>query len=293
MKNAHRTFVLTLLVISFFGACKRTQVDPTGIPDTPDSLLPSRDDVLALGNPTNASTDPSSERNYLMKKSSLVLSYNKSTGTPNWVAWHLSKAWKGHHLLNGTLAADPALPSGWPSVLPTDYTNNGFERLMLCPPSDRDSLAADLAPTYLMTNVLPAAPAVVRGPWAGFENYCRKLLNDGYELYIYAGGSGQGGTGDQGTAQSIAKGKIAVPQALWKVVLVLPVGTQDLKRVSAAARTIAVWIPNNNASGNTSWTNFRTSVDQIESRTSTDFFSAVPVDIQRIIEASADVITVN
>ncbi|WP_083882540.1 DNA/RNA non-specific endonuclease [Fibrisoma limi] len=55
------------------------------------------------------------------------------------------------------------------------------------------------------------------------EEYCRKLVSEGNELYIIAGTWGKGGEGDNGSAQTIVGSKLTVPAALWKMIVVLPV----------------------------------------------------------------------
>ncbi len=55
----------------------------------------SPDIHLAMGNPTNATTDVLVPDNYLMQKPGIALSYNRDKGTPNWVSWHLSDQWYG------------------------------------------------------------------------------------------------------------------------------------------------------------------------------------------------------
>ena len=68
----------SLLVASFLlvSACKQPSVDP--VPG--GSVLPTRDSNLALGNPTQASSN--SADNYLMDKGTFVLSYNASAAFP-------------------------------------------------------------------------------------------------------------------------------------------------------------------------------------------------------------------
>ncbi|HNU58055.1 MAG TPA: DNA/RNA non-specific endonuclease, partial [Flavobacteriales bacterium] len=61
--------------------------------------------------------------------------------------------------------------------------------------------------------------------WFQLEAFARDVMGDGNELYIVAGGYGEGGTGDQGgTTTAIANGSIAVPARYWKVLLILPDG---------------------------------------------------------------------
>jgi endonuclease G, mitochondrial len=68
---------------------------------------------------------------------------------------------------------------------------------------------------------------------------------------------------------------------------VLPVGSNDVSRVTATTRTIAVVIPNSGSIG-TDWKAYRVSVDQVEAITGYDFFSNVPTPIQNVIEANVD-----
>ncbi len=109
---------------------------------------------------------------------------------------------------------------------------------------------------------------------------------------MIAGTFGRGGTGDNGTAQTLASGKLTVSEAMWKVIVVLPVGSNDVSRVNAQTRVIAVWMPNNNMVGDEKWANYRVSVDEIEQQTGYDLLSNVPESLQRVIESGADKVVV-
>ena len=141
-----------------------------------------------------------------------------------------------------------------------------------------------------MTNMMPQAPNNNQGPWEELESYCRTLVNQGNELYIIAGGAGVGGSGSNGgTTNTIANGNVTVPAVTWKVIIVLPVGTDDVDRVYKTTRTIAVIMPNTQAIGiNTPWRNFRTSINRVEGLTGFNFFSNVRPQIQNIIERHVD-----
>jgi DNA/RNA endonuclease G (NUC1) len=245
---------------------------------------------LTMGNPSNAVVDINQPDNYLMEKACYALSYNRDKGTPNWVSWHLDNNWYGTLTRFDTFRADPAVPSDWYRVEGFDYSGSGFDRGHMTPNSDRDN--QNRIPinqeTYLMSNMVPQAPDNNQGPWAAFEGYLRTLTDAGNEVYIVSGPLGVGGTGSNGFATTVANGHVTVPAYTWKVVLVLPSGSDDLTRVTAATRTIAIKMPNVQGIRNDDWHNYLTTVDNIESLTGYDFFANVPDQIENAIEAGTD-----
>ena len=68
----------------------------------------------------------------------------------------------------------------------------------------------------------------------------------------------------------------------------IPDGDNDVSRVNAQTRVIAVLMPNQQGIRANDWKSYRVSVDQIEALTGYDFFSNVSVDIQSIIESRVD-----
>ncbi|MFT2007644.1 DNA/RNA non-specific endonuclease [Pontibacter sp. 13R65] len=245
---------------------------------------PTQDAHLALGNPSGAGT---SFENYLLEKPQYSLSYNNYRGTPNWVSWHLSSAWIGDAPRQDNFRADNTLPANFYKVVTTDYTGSGFDRGHNCPSADRTLTAEDNSSTFLMTNMMPQAPNNNQRTWASLESYCRKLVDEGNELYIIMGSYGKGGEGSNGFKQTIANGKITVPNRIWKVIVVLPIGIDDVNRVTTETRVIAVDTPNFNTV-NSSWANYRTTVDAIEAKTGYDLLSNVSVAVQAVIEARVD-----
>ena len=86
---------------------------------------------------------------------------------------------------------------------------------------------------------------------------------------------------------TLDNGRVTVPARCWKVVVILPIGTDDATRVTTNTRVIAIDTPNDNGIS-TIWGTYRTSVDAIEAATGLDILSAVPASIQQTIEARTD-----
>ncbi|KAB2878478.1 DNA/RNA non-specific endonuclease [bacterium] len=233
---------------------------------------------LALGNPSNAAAVIDSTKNYLMEKPQYALSYNSSTGRPNWVSWHLNSSWLGDVPRQDNFRVDDSLPSVWYHVNENDFSGSGYDRGHLCPSGDRTATEADNSETFLMTNMIPQAPDNNQGPWANLENYCRDLAAEGKELFIISGGYGSNGT--------VAARHVSVPARSWKVIVVM--NEPGISDITTTTRVIAIDMPNVNGIRNDDWKNYRVSVDQIEAATGYNFLSNVPVSIQAVIESVID-----
>jgi endonuclease G len=235
-----------------------------------------------MGNPSGSVDSVSYSSNYLMIKPQYVISYNRDRGIPNWVAWHLDNTWLGSVPRKDTFRPDSTLPADWYHVKKSSYNRSGYARGHHCPSADRTNTIEDNSATFLMTNMMPQAANNNSGPWEKLEKYCRNLVKQGKELYIYAGGYGSQGT--------IDNGHITVPSHTWKVILVLDNGDNDLSRVTTTTRLIGVDMPNSNDQiiRTDDWKNYRICVDSIEARTGLDVFSNVPVSIQAVIESVTD-----
>ncbi|MBC7921862.1 MAG: DNA/RNA non-specific endonuclease [Ferruginibacter sp.] len=284
--------LLLLPALLWLTACDQPAVEPTPVTTSAGARVaaaPTRDDHLALGNPSGATASSVFPTNYLLVKPQYSGSYHQAKGTANWVSWHLSQAWLGSTNRQDNFRPDASLPAGWYRVTPADYVGSGFDRGHLCPSGDRTGTAGDNSATFLMTNMVPQAPNNNQRIWEQLESYCRSLAKAGNELYIVAGPSGSGGSGSNGgTTRTLASGKVTVPASVWKVVVVLPVGSGDPGRVSPSTRVIAVRMPNTQSVSTRGWEYYRTSVDELERLTGYDFLSRVPVSVQAVVEARVD-----
>ncbi|MEO6489531.1 MAG: DNA/RNA non-specific endonuclease, partial [Ferruginibacter sp.] len=254
-----------------------------------NSSTATRDNNLSMGNISSAITSTANPDNYLLERSQYTLSYNNSRGSANWVSWQLNTAWKGSIPRCDCFMPDTDLPASFFKATTTDYSGTGFDRGHLCPSDDRDLTSDDNAATFLMDNIIPQAPNLNQVPWSNLENYCRTLIGNGYELFIMAGGYGNGGTGSMGgVTNTIGLGQITVPARNWKVIVVLTVGSNDAMRVSAGTRVIAVDMPNTQTASSQSWGSYRVSVNALQGILGYDFLSNVSPAIQNVIESTVD-----
>lgn len=241
----------------------------------PTAVNTSTSRHLTLGNPSNAVADPAQPNNYLIEREAYALAYQRDSGIARWVSWHLtltdfSPAQTDRY--SGNFIVDPTISAlGWPYATHSDYTNTGYDRGHLTPSGDR--LSSDLVQreTFYLANIVPQAPDNNQGPWRLLEEHTRNRVRAGNEAYVIGGTIGSNGT--------IGNGKIVVPAELWKVVVVLPEGDNDLTRITAETEVVAVIMPNINGLSN-DWTEYRSSIACIEQRTGLDLLSNVAPEIQ-------------
>ncbi len=167
---------------------------------------------MLLGNPSAASSSFTDRDNYLMVKPYYALSYNSSTGCPNWVSWQVIEADLGTAPRKQVFDADVTLPAGMYAVTQHDYTGSGFDRGHMCPHSDRAANEEMSFATFVMSNIIPQAPNVNRKAWAQFEMYCRELVSREHDhLYITSGPDGRGGAGAKDFAIQSARDASSSP----------------------------------------------------------------------------------
>ncbi len=246
------------------------------IPNTqnPD---PEQADNLLLGNPSGATSDPANTSNYLLTRPEFATGYNAQRGTPTWTSWHVGPADLSHAApRQNDFRPDPALPRQFYAVTPRSYARSGFDKGHNCPSADRSSSLDANSATFLMSNMVPQAPHNNQQTWAHLEEYTRAQVDAGQEAYVLMGCYGRGGTGSAGPVQTLDEGRVTVPARLWKVVVFLPNGPNDLQRIAAGqARVVAIDTPNDNALS-PDWKQYQTTITKIEEATGLDLLSALP-----------------
>jgi len=260
----------------------------TGGGTTPGGGTAGDDSHLLLGNPNGAVANITSPNNYLMDQTYYTIAYNRDRGTPNWVSWHIKSSDIGSTSRTNDFRADSALPSGWYQVQNSSYSGSGFDRGHNCPSGDRTSSTVANSSTFLMTNMIPQAPNNNQQTWEGLESYTRSLVSAGNEVYVIAGSYGTGGTGSNGgVTNTINNGNVTVPSNVWKIIVVLPNGNNDISRITSTTRVIAINTPNTNTI-NSDWKTYRTSVNSIETATGYSFFASIPATIRTALKQNVD-----
>ena len=256
---------------------------PPPPPPPPDPGTPGADISVhtSLGLPGPASTGD--WKHYLSVKSQYVVSYNSARKIPNWVSWELNSSYLGSAARQNDYRVDGTLPSGMPQASLADYSGSGWDRGHMCPSGDRTRSSTANSQTFYLTNMLPQASENNGGPWDKLETYGRTLAGAGKELFIVAGGVVNGGEGTIGNG-------VVVPEATFKVVVVLDSAGQGAADVTTHTRVIAVMMPNDNADidAGDNWRSYRVSVDDVEAATGLDFLSDVAPSVEGTIEARVD-----
>jgi endonuclease G len=235
---------------------------------------------LALGNPSGATSSSAQPTNYLITRDQYALAYNRDRGIPAWASWHLDESDMGSvERYAGQFISDTSLPAGWYQVRHGDYSGSGYDRGHMVPSADRTASPEDNTATFILTNIVPQAPANNQGAWADLENHIRDLVRDGNEAYIIAG--------PQGQIDTLAGGALAVPAAVWKIAVVLPAGANDLARIDAETTVIAVLMPNDDSVEGQRWDAYLTSVGCIEALTGLNLLDALPDPVERALAGDA------
>ncbi len=237
---------------------------------------------MLLGNPSNAVTDATVKNNYLIVRDQHAISYNDAKGQPNWVSWNLTSEDRGSSGRTDAWSEDPLLPAGFYRVQPNDYNDPGLSRGHMCPSADRTVTANDNTFTFLMSNMVPQTSHNNGGVWNNFEMYERDLATAGNEVLLISGPSGFNGS-------RIASGKAEIPAYVWKIAVVVPVGSAPItERITTSTRVIALKVPNVTSGLSSDWHTYLTSVNQIQQDTGFTFFTALPPATAAVLRTMID-----
>ena len=239
-------------------------------------------DQALLGLPSGA--DLVSINDHLIVRNDVVLSYSSSRKAPNWVSWRVRPDDLGPSpRSDDKWRSDPSLPARFGFITFHDYEHSGFDPGHMLPSADRTSTRRENERTYVTSNTVPQSFNNNRGPWAKLEMFTRdRVKYEGLEAHVLAGpiyGKNPLTIGDA----------VPVPNAVWKVVFLLPRGG-TLADVTAETRVISVIIPNNDidVSEAMSFESFISTPEEIERRTGLRFFTSLPTPLANALRVKRD-----
>lgn len=206
----------------------------------------------------------------IIRRKAYILSYNKNTKIPNWVAWHLtSEHTDGVYKRVNTYFEDNEVP--FPKATDADYHGSGWTHGHMCPAGDNKWDMEAMRESNILTNICPQDGNLNTGLWNRIEQDCRKWAKKYGDVYVVCGPILL-----KGEHSKIGKNKIVVPEAFFKVIL----------RLNPEPKAIGYIIKNNDGSKKRDF--YVNTIDEVERITSIDFFPSLPDEIENVVESNSN-----
>ena len=278
-----RKYWLLLMLTAFVLSCRNGKVDEAQVAagQTSTTFYQTRPDeaartevqkvkVITLYEQPAPLTDRPEQ---ILKRRGYTTSYNTKSKTPNWVAWHLTKAhtYGDNQRKNEVFFEDETIERGLRAT-DNDYYNSRYDRGHMCPAGDNKWDAQAMRESFLFTNICPQNHGLNKYEWNDLEILCRDWAREYGAIDIVCGPVFPS-TGEQKT---IGRNKVWVPEAFFKVILCRqgkPKAIGFIYRNEGVKQTMEEALR---------------SVDEIEALTGIDFFPALDDDTENRIEAEAD-----
>lgn len=203
-------------------------------------------------------------------KTSYIVSYNKDTKIPNWVAWHLTaEHTDGPYKRMSNFYEEESVAS--PRATIDDYRASGWSRGHMCPAGDNKWNETAMYESFSLVNVCPQNASLNSGLWNSLEIDCRRWAKQYGDIYIVCGPVFL-----NREHETIGVNNVFVSEAFFKVVLCL----------NGAPKGLGVIV--RNTDGNRKRDLYYNSIDQVERITGYDFFPALPDELEDSIESEVD-----
>ena len=209
----------------------------------------------------------------ILERVGYTTSYNEQTKTPNWVAWHLTKAhtYGKNQRKNEVFAEDEDIAKGRRATN-MDYYNSRYDRGHMCPAGDNKWDKQAMTQSFLFTNVCPQNHGLNKYEWNDLEILCREWARKYGSVDIVCGPLYEKGA----TPRTIGKNKVRVPDGFFKVVL------------CRQGKPKAIGFVYSNAGEKTKMTDAVRTVDEIERLTGIDFFPSLDDQTEARVEAHSN-----
>ena len=242
--------------------------DETGVEEEPEAHIEPAvsDSIFEICKPSPLS----GVSEQIIKKKAYIVSYNKDTRIPNWVAWHLTSDHSDGSIgRSNAFYEDEEVPV--PRATSEDYRGSGWSRGHMCPAGDNKWDVEAMNQSFSLINVCPQDASLNSGLWNSIEIDCRNWAKRFQDIYIICGPVFYKQEHEQ-----IGNNKVYVPEAFFKVVLCL----------NGEPKGMGFVVKNN--AGTKKKDLYYNSIDQIERITGIDFFPILPDDLENEIESKLD-----
>lgn len=209
----------------------------------------------------------------IISKRTYVVSYNKETMMPNWVAWQLTgEHTDGPYGRLSNFYEEEDVPS--PRATLEDYRGSGWSRGHMCPAGDNKWDEKAMYDSFSLVNVCPQNASLNSGLWNSIEISCRKWAKAHGSLYIVCGPI----FFKSQEHERIGANQIPVPEAFFKVILCVDSSTP--KGIGFICR---------NTDGNRKKDFYVNSIRQVERVTGYSFFPNLSDSIRNIVYDMDDI----
>lgn len=209
----------------------------------------------------------------ILTRKAYVVSYNRDSRQPNWVAWKLTAAHTDGPVSRPVTAwhDDKEVPQ--PRAYYQDYRGTDWDRGHMCPAGDNKWDSVAMYESFLMTNACPQNKSLNSGIWNQIEMDCRKWADKYGEIYIVCGPIFFNREHD-----SIGLHCIPVPEAFFKVIADL--NPEHPKGIGYICR---------NTEGNRKKDLYVNSINEVERITGFTFFPNLDKKIEAAVKNTADI----
>ena len=196
------------------------------------------------------------------------LLYNETCEQAKWVAYELTKE-ETNNIFKRTnkFKPDPAVQTG--TANDNDYAGSGYDKGHLAPAADMGWSSTTMAESFYYSNMSPQLPGFNRGIWKRLEELVRSWAIEYNSVYIVTGPVLTDGL------PSIGANKVSIPRYYYKVIL---------DYTEPGIKGIGFIIPNTSSSE--PMYNYAVTIDSVEKFTGIDFYPALPVKQEKLIEST-------
>ncbi len=278
VKNFLKEYWLSIAVISFMAViiiCS-SNVSLTNLAENSNkatqlSSLSSSVELPVISDEIDIPALQADDQGQLLYRKGYIVSYNKETKLPNWVAWHLTSDHLADKVRRPGSAFHEDLSVPKPRATNDDYKGSGWSRGHMCPAGDNKWDSDAMYESFLLSNVCPQHSNLNSGVWNQIEISCRNWAKKYGDIYVICGPFFL-----NTNHVTIGENKIVVPEAFFKVVLCLngePKGIGFICRNTDGSRKKDLYV---------------NTISQVERITKITFFPHLNTEVSNKVKSQAD-----